>query len=154
MIDKSELLLQGKHFGRVFLDYLCELECFSNGRGGISSKLADELVVIGQSEQLTEKDSLSITNIRNCRDGKHKIPYWLNLAALILACENEFKVEHAADAIALIATVLVTYTEDKHVNLDAMALYIEQRYHVRLGEEYYPMIQAYLESRHYTVTRM
>jgi len=151
MINKPELLEQGKHFGRIFLDYLCDHKSFSNGQGGISNHLAEELINIGQAEQLTEKDSLTVTNIRNYRDGKHKIPYWINLAALILACENEFKVTHMADAIALVATVIVSYTKEKSLNLQGLMIFIEQKYNVSIGNEYYPAVRAYLESKNYSI---
>ncbi|EMQ2878391.1 hypothetical protein V9N52_003706 [Vibrio navarrensis] len=152
MIDKSELLSQGKHFGRIFLDYLCDHEAFSNGRGGISQALAEELITIGQAEGLTEKATLSVNNLRHCRDGKNKIPYWMNLSSLILACEKGFKVTHAADAIAIVATVLVSYAKSKTLNLTGMLLFIEQKYQVSIPDEYQSVVRAYLDSKGYSLT--
>ncbi|WP_158147776.1 hypothetical protein [Vibrio fluvialis] len=149
MIDKSALLEQGKHFGRIFLDFLCEHQDFANGRGGVRQELAEELLTIGQAEGLTEKANLTVTNIRNYRDGKHKIPYWMNLSSLILAAEKGFVVAHPADAIALVATVIVSYTDSKEISLLGMMLFIEQKYKVSIPDEYVPVVQAYLEARDY-----
>lgn len=151
MIDKNELLGQGKYFGRVFLDYLCEHPDFENGRGGIKQELADEMLTIGQAEGLTEKDSLSVANVRHWRDGVHKIPFWVNHAALMLACEKGFVVTHPADAVAIVATVLKQYTSNKQVYVDGLMIYIEQKYGVTVSEQALVVVKMYLESRGMTL---
>jgi hypothetical protein len=149
MIDKQDLLAQGKHFGRIFLDFLCEHPDFANGRGGIKNSLAMELLTIGQAEGLTEKDTLSVANVRHWRDGKHKIPFWVNHAALQLASEHGFTVQHIADAVAVISTVLVNYTDEKTVSVPGLVIFVEQRYHLPIPDEFEPILTAFLIERGY-----
>lgn len=151
-MDKNELLAQGKHFGRVFLDYLCRHDDFQNGRGGLKQGLADELLVIGQAEGLTEKESLTINNVRHWRDGSHKIPFWVNRAALVLASEKGFVIEHPADAVAVVATTLVQYTDKKQIDMNGLLVFIEQRHKIVIPEPYQEWVRMFLQSRGYTVT--
>ncbi len=68
-----------------------------------------------------------------------------------MVSEVGFKITHPADAIAVIATVLVDFTDSKSINLKALLIYIEQRYGISVDTEYYPIIIGFLHSKNYEI---
>ncbi|MBV7300256.1 hypothetical protein [Enterovibrio paralichthyis] len=150
MVDKGALLQEGRHFGRIFLSYLVNHARFTDADGRVTRHLPDELLFVGQRCGATERQHVSVNNVRQWADGSHKIPFWVNHAAMQLATENGFQVEHAADAVAIAATVIKEYVDlDLSRDLKTFSDYVLRKYHVEIGDVYTDIVRKYLCSKRY-----
>lgn len=154
IVDKNELLQQGKYFGRIFLDYLWCHPVFSGSRG--KDKLAEEILVLGQAEKQAERSSLAVKELIGMRFGRDAMPYWVNYSVFKLALEHGFKISHPADAVAVTATVIKDFqlnkpAKGKEIALDSFLIYVASACRIEIPAEYLAFVKAYLESRRFTV---
>ncbi len=154
VVDKTELLQQGKYFGRIFLDYLWCHPVFSGSRG--KDKLAEEILVLGQAEKQAERSNLAVKELIGMRFGRDAMPYWVNYSVFKLALEHGFKISHPADSVAITATVIKDFqlnkpAKGKEIALEGFLIYVASACKIEIPAEHISFVKAYLESRRFTV---